>query len=238
MLCKVDRVTTFAAWCSLVEYPEITGMIHISEVAGKWVRDIREHVKKGRRYVAKVIGIDYQKKHVNLSLKRVTPTEQRKILEGFRREQRAERVLEKAAKSLKKDLNQAYEEVGFALQEKFGSLADAFEQPLKTLDLPLKWLRAIDEVLKKVVKPRKLRIRAELRLSSLASDGIKRIQRLLLELKKRTGASISYISAPRYRVELETTTPKKAERKLRVELERLMGEAKKLGVEASFELLG
>jgi len=57
VLCTVTRVTTFAAWCKLEEYPNIEGMVHISEVVGKWIYDIREFVKEGKQYVAKVIKL-------------------------------------------------------------------------------------------------------------------------------------------------------------------------------------
>lgn len=237
VLCRVKRLTTFAAWCDLLEYPEVEGMIHISEVAGKWVRDIREHVKKGKEYVAKVIKIDYQRKHVNLSLKRVTPTEGKRVFDRFRKEQRAEGILEQAAKRLGKSLDKAYEEVGFALQEKFGSLAAAFEQPVKVLGVSAKWSKALKEVIEKMMKPKEVRIKAELKLTSFAGDGIIRIKKLLKGFEKRSKSSVKYISAPRYSVELTTTEPKLAERKLREELEKLIKEAKSMEVEAEFKFV-
>ena len=64
VLCTVERITPYAAWCRMDEYPGIEGMIHVSEVSGKWVHDIREFVKPNKQYVAKVVKIDYQKNAV------------------------------------------------------------------------------------------------------------------------------------------------------------------------------
>jgi translation initiation factor 2 subunit 1 len=237
VICTVKRITPYAAWCDLVEYPEVEGMIHVTEVAGRWVRDIREFVKKGKRYVAKVVKIDYQKRHVNLSLKRVTQVDKKRKLDAFRKEQRAEKILEQAAKAQGKTLEQAYQQIGHKLQARFGSLAAAFEEPPQSWKLPKGWTTALQEVIARVVKPKETLIRVELELTSCAGDGIRRIRDVLTKLAKRAGVSIKYISAPRYRAELVTTQPKLAERQLREELDILVKKAKAQQIEASYRFI-
>jgi len=127
VLVTVKRVTPFAAWCSLDEYESVEGMIHISEVAGKWVYDIRNFVKEGKQYVAKVLKIDHEKNQADLSLKRVSPSEKKSKMNEFRREVKAEKMLEKVAKEMGKTLEEAYEEIGKVLKENFGDLFSAFE---------------------------------------------------------------------------------------------------------------
>ncbi|MBS3054994.1 MAG: S1 RNA-binding domain-containing protein [Candidatus Aenigmarchaeota archaeon] len=124
VLCTVERITPYAAWCRMDEYPGIEGMIHVSEVSGKWVHDIREFVKPNKQYVAKVVKIDYQKNAVNLSLKRVTKFDEREKTNAFRRNQRAEKMLEMAGREMGKSVEQAHEEVGYLIQEKFGRKGD------------------------------------------------------------------------------------------------------------------
>jgi translation initiation factor 2 subunit 1 len=242
VLCKVERITQFAAWCKLEEYPGVEGMIHISEVAGKHVYDIRDFVKKDKQYVAKVIKIDYQKNLVNLSLKRVSEREEKQKLSEFRKEKRAEKILEQASKEIKKSLHQGYEEVGFLLQENFGGLFNAFEeirkspQLLDELEISEEWKNVIRKVLEKAFVEKIVSIAGELKIRLYDGDGIEKIKNLLLELEKNSGASVSYISAPRYRIEIKTKNPKEAEKKLVKCLEETVRKVKEMGGEGSYSL--
>lgn len=242
VVCSVKRITPFAAWVELNEYPEVDGMIHISEVAGKWIYDIRDYVKLNKQYVAKVIRIDYQKNFVNLSLKRVSKRDEKKKLNEFRKEQRAEKILEQAAKLIGKTLDQAYEEIGFEIQEKFGSLYDFFENIRKSekhfskLKISKKWKNALIETVKKCLKEKIVKITAELELRCFESDGIERIKSVLLDLEKK-GLDVKYVSAPRYRIEIKTTDPKEMEKKLIADLEEFVKKAKNLQIQASYKLL-
>lgn len=242
-MVTVQRVTPYAAWCALDEYPGKEGMIHISEVAGKWVHDIHEFVKLKKQYVAKVVKIDYQKGFVNLSLKRVTRYDEKEKLNVFRREQRAEKMLEQAARELGKNLNQAYEEVGFLLQEKFGEMFVAFDEAKKGKDalvksgVPEQWAGVIEAIVKKSFQEKEITIKAELELRSFAEDGIKRIKDTLKDLSEKTGATIKYISAPKYRVEISGKDPKSTEKKLVEGLELAVKQIKSLDGEGNYKLI-
>jgi translation initiation factor 2 subunit 1 len=242
VLCKVERITQFAAWCKLEEYPRVEGMIHISEVAGKHVYDIRDFVKEDKQYVAKVIKVDYQKNVVDLSLKRVSKREEKEKLNEFRREKRAEKILEQISKEVKKSLDQAYEEIGFLLQENFGGLLNAFEEIKKSqklldeLEIGEEWKSAIKKVLERTFVERIVPIVGELKIKLYGGDGIEKIKNLLLELERNSGASVAYISAPRYRVEVKTKNPKEAEKKLVKCLEETIRKVKELGGEGSYSL--
>jgi len=243
VICTVKRITPYAAWCSLEEYPEVEGMIHVSEVAGKWVRDIRKFVKVNKQYVAKVIRIDYQKNFVNLSLKRVNEKDEKEKWNAFRKEERAEKMLEQAAKELGKSLDEAYEEVGFLLQDKFGDLFSAFEEifrnenALEKIAISEKWKKALVEVAKKSFKEKEVKIKAELQIKNFSGDGINRIKKLLMNLEKDFGLRIRYLGAPRYLVEIKGKNPKQMEKTLVKALDLAVKEAKKLNGEASYQLV-
>ncbi len=51
-----------------------TGLVHISQISDKYVRDINEHVSMGAKVIAKIISID-DKGRLQLSLKIVTEDE-------------------------------------------------------------------------------------------------------------------------------------------------------------------
>ncbi|RFU62654.1 S1 domain-containing RNA-binding protein [Peribacillus glennii] len=63
---KVTGITNFGAF---VELPEgSTGLVHISEVADNYVKDINDHLKVGDQVEVKVINIDNGK--IGLSIKK------------------------------------------------------------------------------------------------------------------------------------------------------------------------
>ncbi len=241
VLCTVQRITPFAAWCILEEY-NVEGMIHISEVAGKWIHDIREFVKPNRQYVAKVVRVDEQKNLVNLSLKRVSKYDERTKMNEFRMGHRAEKMLERAGKELNKTLKQSYQEAGFLLQERFGGLINAFEEISKSkevlgeLDMPKNWKDALLKVVEKAFKVKEIVLKVELELKSYAEDGVERIKKVLTSLDVN-GLEISYISAPKYRLELKTSDPKTAEKILREKLDAISKSQKPMEIESVYRFV-
>jgi S1 RNA binding domain protein len=79
---KVTGITNFGAF---VELPEgLTGLVHISEVADNYVKDINDHLKVGDMVEVKVINVEKDGK-IGLSIKKA------KEREGKEREQREQR---------------------------------------------------------------------------------------------------------------------------------------------------
>ena len=70
---KVKTITNFGAFVTLGDNK--TGMVHIAEVAGCYVSDIRQHLTEGQDVKVMVIGTDNGK--INLSIKRLEAKPQR-----------------------------------------------------------------------------------------------------------------------------------------------------------------
>ena len=51
-----------------------TGLIHISEITGKYIKDISKYFKIGNIVEVTVIGIDEEKKQLSLSTKGIMPS--------------------------------------------------------------------------------------------------------------------------------------------------------------------
>jgi len=217
-------------------------MIHISEVASKWVRDIRKFVKLNKTYVAKVIRVDERSGFIGLSLKRVARIEKTKKLQEYKQEQRAEKMLELVAKKAKISLDEAYEKIGFELQDRFGGMYKAFllayesPEPLIRKGIEEKWAKLIHEIAKDSIQKRKVKIKAELNLTFYAGDGIERIKEFLLNLKNKYKLDVKYISAPRYIIEIETEDPKNTQKQLEKILTNEVSKVK--DGEASFKIGG
>lgn len=66
----VTGITKFGAF---VELPGgVTGLVHISEVADAYVKDVNEYLKQNDRVLVKVINVDAQGK-IGLSIKQANP---------------------------------------------------------------------------------------------------------------------------------------------------------------------
>jgi translation initiation factor 2 subunit 1 len=241
-IVSVIRITPYSALCNLEEYPGVEGMIHISEVSGKWVRDIRKFIKMNKTYVVKVLRVDERKGHVNLSIKRVSRIERTKKMAEFKREQKAEKILEKIAKKQKMTLDKAYEQIGYELQDKFGEMFEAFDLAAKSSDflikkgIPKKWADKIHKIAKENIVRKKVKIKAELNVRFFTGDGVDRTKKFLNDITNKYGVNIKYISAPKYSVEVETENPKITQKELTKNLKTAVSSIK--DGEASFNIRG
>ena len=67
---KVTGITKFGAFVDLGD--GTTGMVHISEVASAYVKEIRDHIQEGQTVKVKVLTISEDGK-ISLSIKKATP---------------------------------------------------------------------------------------------------------------------------------------------------------------------
>lgn len=91
----VKSITQYGAFVEVIpqesERP-VTGMVHISEVANTFVRDIREFINEGDSVRVKVIGMNPQGK-LSLSLKQAQPQQELPAEEQPRRKPRQPKPL-------------------------------------------------------------------------------------------------------------------------------------------------
>jgi translation initiation factor 2 subunit 1 len=116
VICTVSKVSSHGAFANLDEYVNKDGFIHISEVASIWVKNIRDYVKEGQKTVAKVLSVDRDRGHIDLSVRRVGESQKTNKTQEWKRAQKAEKLLELAATEVKKTLDEAYKDVGFVLE--------------------------------------------------------------------------------------------------------------------------
>jgi len=244
VLGTVIRVNPFSALVALEEYKGKEGMIHISEVAGKWVRDIRKFVKKGQKIVVLVLKVNKEKGHISLSLKRVKRYDAEKKMKEYKRELKAQKMMKEVAKKLDMELNEALKTVDFQLKEIFGESFKAFQlsmtkegfQTLLKRGVPENWAKAIREVAQEQMEIKEAKIKLNLELKSYKPDGIKIVKKLLKDAKDKDNIEIKYISAPRYLLSLSTKEPKTGVKKLRKVAEEIIKDIKSQGGEGSFKV--
>ncbi len=244
VLGTVTRVNPFSAFISLDEYNKKEGMIHISEVAGKWVRDIREFVKVGQKVVVMVMFVDKEKQHISLSLKRVNRHDSEEKMREYKREQKAEKMLANLAKLNNVPVEDAYKEVGFKLKEIFGEIFKGFQMSLTPQGYEIlikkgiseKWANAIKSIAEKQLEIKEKSIKGIIELKCLKPNGISLIKQVLKNAKEKNNLEINYISAPKYLISLRTKDAKLGERKLREAFDTIVKDIRDVGGEGSFEV--
>ena len=198
--------------------------MHISEVSSGWVKDIRNFVKVGQTGVAKVMRIEDN--HISLSLKRVDRNQENNKTKEYRLNQRAEKMLHMVAEAMKKTLDKAYEEVGFLLQENFGSLYEGFKvsltnpQMLRDRGVPEKWIEQMKIVAERTIVQKEFEFKARLFVKTYKPSGINIIKAILASAEQ-SGLEVKY----------KSMNAKKGEKEFVEKLENL----KSKDVELSFE---
>ncbi|MGB4588849.1 MAG: S1 domain-containing RNA-binding protein [Clostridiaceae bacterium] len=72
----VVNITNFGAF---IDLNGKTGLVHISEVADTYVKDIKEYIKEGDKVKVKILGIDDNGK-ISLSIKQAVTLNQKKTI--------------------------------------------------------------------------------------------------------------------------------------------------------------
>jgi len=241
---NVTKVFPYGVFVKLEEYPGKDGMIHVSEVSHKWVKNIRDHAKEGERIVAKVLKIDREKGHIDLSFKSVKAMQKKERLEEYQKEGRAEKLLELEAKDA--GIEGDIEKVKSELMGNFDGLYPGLEEilknkdaALKKLDLTKKWKDALEKIVSQHIKLPKVNIKATYKISSKAPDGVEEIKKAVQMGEKKVDMKdvdfeIKYMGAPDYRAEVTALDYKTAEKALTEAQEEI---TKNLGKDSTFEVI-
>jgi len=245
----VKEIYDYGAYLDVDEYGGLRAFLPWSEVSSRRFRSIDEVIKVNERVAVKVIRVNKVKGQIDVSLKRVTDDERRRKMTWWKRTQKAVNVILMIAKNLKKSERQAYEEVIWRLEDKYGDVMAGLElaamegeKPLIVAGVPQEWVKPLVEASKKYVEIKRAKVSAAVSLRTLDPDGVDKIRSVLEFIEGSAGGAdigikVYAIGAPRYRIELVGADYKALEEKLE-ELSRALTEkAKGLGLEFSMERL-
>jgi translation initiation factor 2 subunit 1 len=239
----VQNVKNFGAFVSLDEYGGKEGFIHVRDVATGWVKYIRDHVREGQKIVCKVLSVDKERGHIDLSLKQVNEHQKREKIQEWKNEKKAEKLLEIVGTKMGKNLDEAYAEAGEKLINEFGELYSAFEEvtvnpdALKEVGLDKKWAAAVTEVAKENIQTPSVTIDGVLEISNPKSDGIDHIKKALAIGVDTDDAAVKihYVGAPKYRISVTAEDYKVAEQELKATVTKITAAVQKAGGAASFK---
>jgi translation initiation factor 2 subunit 1 len=242
VLATVKKILPYGAFCSLDEYSGQEAFLHISEVAPRWIKNIREFLHENQHLVAKVHNVIPEKGQVDISLKRLTEAERKRKLESVRHEKRSEKLFDVAIKHAKSTTQESMA-AKRALEEKYGDMLIAFEKisedgegAISGLKIEKGLAASLLLVAQKSIRKSKAILRTVASITSYAPDGVLRVQSALSVLKAPEGGEleIHYLGAPRYQLSVSAKDFKDARKALEGMKEALEEKAKKEDMAVSF----
>ncbi len=238
----VTRVLDFGAFVSLDEYENKEGLVHISEVAPGWIKDIRDYVKKGQKVVCKVLDVNPKRGHIDLSIKDVNDRQKREKIQQWKNEMKAFKWLEIAGEKAGVSRDELIK-VGKKLIKKYDTVYGAFEEiAFEGYEVIVQitgeeLAKAMSEIAQENIKPPRVRVRGYFELRSNAPDGVERIKKALMEAYKHAkdvDMKLEYVGAPKYRIIVEAEDYKIAEKALKKITNAVLKAIKKLGGTGNF----
>ncbi|MFB6122950.1 MAG: translation initiation factor IF-2 subunit alpha [Haloferacaceae archaeon] len=219
---KVDEIADFGVFIDLEEYEDKRGLVHISEVASGWIKNVRDHVNEGQTVVAKVLDVDEDAQQIDLSLKDVNEHQRKDKIQEWKNEQKADNWMSIAFGEDVSD--ERYSAVANALLAEFETLYDAFEQAaihgteaLDDADLSEADVDAVVETARENVSVPYVNVTGYVDIRCPTGDGVDNIREALQaaegdgEVSEEVDLAVSYVGAPEYRIEVRAPDYKLAE---------------------------
>ena len=217
VICEVTKIYYNSVFVHLIEYDN-QGMIHISEISPGRIRNIHDYVKLGKIIVCKVLRVNRDKGHIDLSLRRVTESQRREKSDEIKREQMSEKIIEFVANKLKIDKLKLYDEVSEKVFQKYDMLHNCFEDVVKNnkllfnLGIDKKLAEELTKVILERIKPPKYRFVEIVKISTYETGGISLIKNSLLDFSdKHKETDIRYLGSGKYKLEVVKNDVKEAE---------------------------
>lgn len=228
---KVDEIEDFGVFVDLEEYDDKRGLVHVSEVASGWIKNVRDHVSEGQTVVAKVLGVDEDSQQIDLSLKDVNDHQHSETIQEWKNNQKADNWLTLA---FGEDVtHERYREIVEALLAEFESLYDAFESAaihgdtaLEDVDLEADAIDAIVETARENVSVPYVDVTGYVDLTSPNADGVDDIRAALQaaegdgDVPEEVDLEVTYVGSPEYRIRVRAPDYKTAETALEAAADR------------------
>ena len=238
VLCTVKKIHPNSAFVMLDEYKDVEGMLHISEVALKGVKKIKDYLTVGKKIVCKVMRV--KGKEVDVSLKRVSSGARKKKLNDIRTEKRFYHLVDYSCKEAKISCT---DRIINEFINKYDSLVNAYnelkEKGIKILDgisIPEKVKPLLKENFESLLKQLRVKIKRSVTMFSKSSDGVKRIKEVLSSFKstKASPIKIIYEGSGRFMITIEAKNYKEAENIFAELKEKYLSKGKELNVMVKF----
>jgi len=243
VIATIETVTDYGAYAKLDEY-EKRGLLHVSEISSSWIRNIRDFVREGQKVVLKVLRVDHEKGHIDLSLRRVTKRERIDKVLLWKKERKAEALLHRVAEKVGLTSDEVYQKTGQAIEAKY-DLYEVFERAaiegievLAELGIEQILAKAFAEVAQERIHLKMVKVRGVLEIKVTKPNGVKIIKEAFTKAKteKIKDANVKFyvIAAPKYSIEVQAENYKRAEDVLQKTAQNVVTLVSKSGGQGTF----
>jgi translation initiation factor 2 subunit 1 len=243
VIATIETVTDYGAYAKLDEF-EKRGLLHVSEISSSWIRNIRDFVREGQKVTLKVLRVDHEKGHIDLSLRRVTKRERIDKVLSWKKERKAEALLHGVAEKVGLSGDEVYQKAAPAIATKF-DLYEAFEKSavegpevLIELGVPENLAKAFSEVAQERIHVKMVKVRGVLEVRVTKPNGVKVIKEAFNKAKsdkiKDTNVKFYVIAAPKYSLEVQADNYKRAEDVLQKTAQNVVTLVTKAGGQGTF----
>ena len=245
VIATIESVMDYGAYANLDEYNK-RGFLHISEISSARIRNVRDFIREKQKMVLKVLRVDLEKGHIDLSLRRVTKRERIEKIKAWKKDRKGEVLLRAVAEKVGLPIHEVYQKAGVILEERDG-LYEGFEKVLKEgtealtkLDIPEDIAKAFAQVAEERIRIKMVKVRGTLEIRCMKPNGVKCIQDAFLDAKKAQKAKdakieFCVIAAPRYSVEVSADNWKRAEEVLEKVSQNVVTKITEAGGHGSFK---
>jgi len=243
VIATVENVVDYGAYVKLDEYNK-KGLLHISEISSSWIRNIRNFVRERQKVVLKVLRVDRDKGHINLSRRRVTKRAKIEKIRSWKRRRKAEALLRNVAEKTGLSKEEVFEQAGALMEKEYG-LYTAFEKVAKKgvkaltkIGVPDELARVLAEVAEERVHISMVKVKGIVELSCMKPNGVEIIKEAFLKARKaeksRDAKFRFYVVAtPKYCIEVSAENYKHAETVLQRVSEKVVSNIVKTGGQGS-----
>ncbi|MGD8565063.1 MAG: translation initiation factor IF-2 subunit alpha [Candidatus Bathyarchaeota archaeon] len=245
VMATVENVLGYGAYVKLDEYNR-KGLLHVSEISSSWIRNIRNFVREKQKLVLKVLRVNMEKEHIDLSLRRVTKRERIEKIRSWKQERKAETLLRSVAEKTGISLEEIYQKAGRPMEQEYG-LYEAFEkaaqdgeETLITIGVPEDLAKTLVEIAEERIQIPSVMVRGIINLTCAKPNGVNVIKESFLTAKRaKKSKAIKFrfytVASPKYRIEVQAQSYKDAESALQKMAEKVISNVTSAGGHGSFE---
>jgi translation initiation factor 2 subunit 1 len=245
VIATIESVMDYGAYANLDEYKR-RGFLHISEISSARIRNVRDFVRENQKMVLKVLRVDVEKGHIDLSLRRVTKRERIEKIKSWKKDRKGEALLHAVADKVGLPISEVYQSAGLVLEEKYG-LYEGFEKVVKDgvealtkIGISEDLAKAIAQVAEERIKIKMVKVKGILDVRCPKPNGVKCIQDAFIGAKKAQKTrdvkiEFTIIAAPHYSVEVSADNWKRAEELLDKVSEAVVENITKSGGHGAFK---
>jgi translation initiation factor 2 subunit 1 len=244
VIATIETVTDYGAYAKLDEYNK-RGLLHVSEISSSWIRNIRDFVREGQKAVLKVLRVDLEKGHIDLSLRRVTKREKIEKIKSWKKERKADALLRGVAEKAGLSVDDLFEKAGSAIDDKYG-LYEGFEktvvegpEALTKIGVPEDLASIFAEVARERILVKMVTVKGLLEIRCMKPNGVKVVREAFLNARKNEenrDATVRFyvVAAPKYSVEVSADNWKRAEDVLQKVAQDVVNNVENAGGQGSF----